>query len=90
MKTIYNDVKDKNIRKYVVYGKAADNKLYYDEKYTKQVTKADAEDAFKKGMLLIMDTTTTLIPVSMADTTIKTISGASSSVTLTSWTVASA
>lgn len=90
MKTIYEDAKDLNIRKHVVYGKSGDKKLYYDEKYTKQVSKADAEDAFKKGMLLIMDTTTMLVPVAMTGTAVKTVSGTDSAVTTTSWAVASA
>lgn len=87
MKTIYENSKDQNIRKFVVYGKTADKKLYYESDFKTQVTQADAEDAFKKGMLLIMDATTMLIPVSMASTTIKTVAEASSSVSLTSWTV---
>lgn len=87
MKTIYENSKDQNIRKFVVYGKTADKKLYYESDFKTQVTQADAEDAFKKGMLLIMDTTTMLIPVSMASTTVKTVAEASSSVSLTSWTV---
>lgn len=87
MKTIYENSKDQHIRKFVVYGKTADKKLYYESDFKTQVTQADAEDAFKKGMLLIMDATTMLIPVSMASTTIKTVAEASSSVSLTSWTV---
>ena len=87
MKTIYENSKDQHIRKLVVYGKTADKKLYYESDFKTQVTQADAEDAFKKGMLLIMDTTTMLIPVSMASTTVKTVAEASSSVSLTSWTV---
>lgn len=55
MKTIFNDLKDLQVRKFVVYGKAADHKLYYDAAYKEQVSKADVEDAFKKGMLLIVD-----------------------------------
>ena len=90
MDTIYENAADLNVRKYVVYGKSADKKLYYDEKYTKQVSQADAEDAFKKGMLLIKDTTTMLEPVSMAGTTIKTVTEAASTVSLVSWAVASA
>ena len=87
MKTIYENSKDQHIRKLVVYGKTADKKLYYESDFKTQVTQADAEDAFKKGMLLIMDTTTMLIPVSMASTTVKTVAEASSSVSLTSWPV---
>lgn len=87
MKTIYEDAKDLNIRKFVVYGKTADKKLYYESDFKTQVTQADAEDAFKKGMLLVMDTTTMLVPVSMAGTTVKTVAEASSAVSLTSWAV---
>ena len=34
------DANDKYVANYVVYGKAADKKLYYDAAYTEQVTQA--------------------------------------------------
>lgn len=87
MTTIMEHADDQHVRAYVVYGKAADHKLYYDEKYTTQVTKADAENAFKKNLLQIVDTTTTLVPVAMTGTTVKTVAGSSTAATLTDWAV---
>lgn len=88
MEKTMENAKDLHVRVRTVYGKAADHKLYYDSKYTTQVTKADAEDAFKKGMLLIVDTTTTLVPVAMTGTTVKTVAGSSTAATLVDWAVA--
>lgn len=55
MDKIFQDAKDKNVESYVVYGKAADHKLYTDSTYTaaNKATQAEVEDAFRKGMLLI-------------------------------------
>lgn len=53
MERIYNDAKDEHVANFVVYGKAADSKIYYDSEYTTQVKKADAEDAFLKGRLIV-------------------------------------
>lgn len=90
MNRIYEDAKDLNIRKFVVYGKTADKKLYYEPEYTTQVEQADAEDAFKKGMLLIIDGSITLMPISMTGATIKTVTetGTETKTTsLVSWAV---
>lgn len=90
MEKIFEDAGELNIRKFVVYGKTVDKKLYYESDFKTQVTKADAENAFKKGMLLIMDTTTMLAPISMAGTTVKTVTettGSNASTSLVSWAV---
>lgn len=52
----FDDARDKNVANYVVYGKSADHKLYYDLTVTTpvQVTQADVEDAFAKGRLIIV------------------------------------
>lgn len=63
MKPIYNDAKDLQVRKLVVYGKAADHKLYIDSAYTKLAAEADIVDAFDKGMLLIVEATGSSLPV---------------------------
>ena len=52
---IYNDAKDEHVANFVAYGKTSDSKLYYDAEYTTQVTKEDAQDAFFKGRLLVID-----------------------------------
>lgn len=87
MNVIMEHANDLHVRTYVVYGKVADHKLYYEKEYKTQVTKTDAENAFAKGMLQIVDTTTTLIPVAMTGTTVKTVGGNSSAATLVDWTV---
>lgn len=81
----FEDLRDVHVRKLVVYGKAADHKLYYESDYKTQVTKEDAADAFNKGLLLIVDSTTTLVPVAMSGNEVNTVLESSSSVTLVGW-----
>lgn len=52
---VFDDARDKNVANFIVDGKAADGKLYYDLTATTpvQVTQADVEDAFKKGRLIV-------------------------------------
>ena len=50
---IYIDGNDKYVGNYLVFGKAADSKLYVDEELTEQVSQADLNEAFTKGLLLI-------------------------------------
>lgn len=54
-KRVFDDARDKNVANFIVDGKAADGKLYYDLTATTpvQVKQADVEDAFKKGRLII-------------------------------------
>lgn len=87
MNTVMEHANDLHVCSYVVYGKAADHKLYYEEDFKTQVTKADAENVFKKGRLQIVDTTTVLVPVAMTGTTVKTVSGSSTAATLVDWAV---
>lgn len=84
---IYEDAKDLHVKKYVVYGKAADKKLYYESTYTTQVSANDAKDAFDKGLLMIVDGTTTLVPVAMSTTKVSTVGGTTTAATITEWTV---
>ena len=60
MNKIYEHSKDVHVKNYVVYGKTGDKKLYYEPEYKTQVSKADMEDAFLKGLLLIDDGTNNL------------------------------
>lgn len=53
MKKIWNDAKDKNVAALVIYGKAADHKLYKDEDMTVQAKEVDVADAFLKGTLVV-------------------------------------
>lgn len=59
----YEQGKDLHVANYVAYGKTADHKLYADEAYKETVTKAEIEDAVKKGRLVIVEGANYLIPV---------------------------
>lgn len=80
----YESYGDQHVRAVVLYGKAADHKLYADAKYTMKVAAADIEDAFKKGMLLINDGTNLLRPIKFAANKVTTVDG-TTSVTGTEW-----
>ena len=84
MERIYDQAKDVHVATYVLYAKTADKKLYLDS-YTTQVTKAELEDAFKKGRLLIFDGTNYLVAISMAGGKVKTVGMGASAVELTEW-----
>ena len=75
---------DQHVRAVVLHGKAADHKLYADEKYTVKVAADFIEAAFKKGMLLISDGTSMLRPVKFAAGKVVTVDG-TTSVTGTEW-----
>ena len=85
MNKIFDDAKDKNVAKFVVYGKAADSKVYYDSAYTTQVTQADLEDAFKKGRLIVMNSTVALVPVALDANKVATIDVSGTTVTGAEW-----
>jgi len=46
--------KDKNVANFFVYAKAADSKIYLESTFTTQVKKAELQDAFRKGRLLVI------------------------------------
>lgn len=52
MKKIYEQLKDLHVRNIVFYA-GDDSKIYIDEALEKQATRAQIEDAFVKGQLLI-------------------------------------
>lgn len=54
MNKIFEQSKDLHVANYVVYGKAADKKLYVDAAFTTQADEADVADAFAKGRLLVV------------------------------------
>lgn len=85
MNKIFNDAKDKNVANFVVYGKAADSKVYYEAAYTNQVTQADLEDAFNKGRLIIMSGDVALVPVVLNANKVTTVALSSGSVAGTEW-----
>ena len=85
MHTIYEVYGDKNVCTFVAYGKAADHKLYKDEKFKEELLATEVADAFKKGMLLISDGSNFLHPVKLAGNKVTTVDG-TTAVTGTEWT----
>lgn len=87
MDNIRFGAEDANVAKYVAYGNREDNKLYLESSYETAISKADAEYAFQRGMLIIYDGLSYLVPVSMFGTSISTVGGNSSTATLIEWAV---
>lgn len=85
MERIYDQAKDVHVATYVLYAKTADKKLYLEPSYTTKVSKAELEDAFKKGRLLIFDGTNYLVAISMHGGKVKTVGMGASAVELTEW-----
>lgn len=84
MDRVYQNAKDKNVETYILYGKAADGKIYYESTYTTQATQEDMLYAFKRGMLLVNDNGTLKLAVEAKDNKCKTMkwAGASGSETM--------
>lgn len=87
LKKFYEQGKDLHVANYMAYGKTSDHKLYADEAYKETVTKAEIEDAFKKGRLVIIEGANYLVPIAygttgavtvVADSTVKTQAWAAS------------
>lgn len=92
MERLYNDAKDEHVATYVVYGKAADSKIYYDAEYTTQVNKVDAEDAFLKGRLVVKTASGASVALGVTSTKVLTaaMSGSPAALTATEWAFATA
>lgn len=73
MDKIYEDAKDLHVKSIYFYGKKSDHKLYYEPDFKKQVTKSDAGEFFKKGLLIIVNGETLLMPISMTGNKVYTI-----------------
>ena len=73
MDNIRFGAEDANVAKYVAYGKSETKELYLEPSYKTVISKADAEYAFQRGMLIIRTTNGYLIPSGMIDRTIFTI-----------------
>lgn len=90
MNKIFQDAKDKNVKSFVVFGKAADHKLYTDSTYTaaNKATQAEVEDAFWKGMLLIKIGDIYCKPVALDGNKVytATLEGSPAAATVTEWT----
>ena len=91
MKKIFIDASDKYVAAVVVYGKAADSKLYIDAEYTTQAEEADVADAFVKNQLVVMAADDVVLkPVKLDGNKVLTIDYASSTVSATEWTAKAA
>lgn len=85
----YEQGKDLHVTNYMAYGKTADHKLYADEAYKETVTKAEIEDAFKKGRLVIIEGANYLVPVAFGTTGVITVT-AGDTVKTQAWTASAA
>lgn len=64
LKPYYETGYDLHVANYVAYLRT-DNKLYEDEAYKVQAKKADVEEAFKLGRLIVMAADKTYLPVAL-------------------------
>lgn len=85
----YEQGKDLHVANCMAYGKTADHKLYADEAYKETVTKAEIEDAFKKGRLVILEGANYLVPVAFGTTGVITVT-AGDTVKTQAWTASAA
>lgn len=85
----YEQGKDLHVANYMAYGKTADHKLYADEAYKETVTKAEIEDAFKKGRLVIIEGANYLMPVTFGTTGVITVT-AGDTMKTQAWTASAA
>ena len=53
MEKIFQDAKDKYVTAVIVYGKAADSKIYVDANFSEQASIDVVKDAFEKGVLMV-------------------------------------
>lgn len=70
---IFEQANDQHLRNVVVYGKAADSKIYEDSAYTTQVDQAVVEDAFAKGMLLVKAGDDYFVPIAISANKVLTV-----------------
>ena len=85
MNKIFDDAKHKNVAAFVVYAKAADNKIYEDSAFTSQAKQADVEDAFNHGRLIVMNGAVALIPVALDANKVATIDVSGTTVSGAEW-----
>lgn len=91
MKAIHETYEDQHVMAAIVYGKAADHKLYEDSAFTVEAMQADVATLFEKNLLLIDDGTNVLKPVAMTSAkAIVTVMAGESAVTSATWTAKAA
>lgn len=87
MTTNFIDAADKYVAAKIVYGKAADSKIYLEAAFTNQAPQAEVEDAFMKGVLLVKVGDAFFKPIKLAGNkvTIGELSGSPAAATLTEY-----
>lgn len=85
MTKIFEDANDQHVRNVVVYGKTSDHKIYSDSEMKTQVAQTDIEEAFAKGMLLVKEGDTYLVPVGISANKITTVATGTTATTV-EWT----
>jgi ribose 5-phosphate isomerase RpiB len=90
MNKIYQDAKDKYVTAVIVYGKAADSKIYVDAEYSEQVDQAVVEDAFDKGVLMVKVGTASFRPVKIAANKVTVVDLSSGTVSATEFSAKAA
>lgn len=90
MKKIYEDANDQHVRNLVVFGKAADSKIYVDAEYETQATQAEVEEAFGKSMLLVKVGDNYFKPIAIAGNKVLTVAltGSPAALAGTEWAAA--
>ena len=85
---IYKDAKDLDVAAFLVFGKAADGKLYKDADFTEKATLKVVGDAFKKGSLLVAVGDAFFKPSKLEDNEITILDVSSGAVVATVFTAA--
>lgn len=81
MEKVYQDAKDLNVAARVVYGKAADGKLYLDAELTEQAPAAAVAEAFDKNVLVVKVGDVSFKPVKFDTDTVTVVDVSSGTVT---------
>ncbi len=86
MEKVFEQLKDLHVKNYVVFGKAADHKLYAEAAFTNQIEQAALEDMFAKGLVLIdLGEDGQAVPVSIKANKVVTVATVSNAVALVEW-----
>ncbi len=86
MEKVFEQLKDLHVKNYVVFGKAADHKLYAEAAFTNQIEQAALEDMFAKGLVLIdLGEDGQAVPVSIKANKVVTVATVSNAVALGEW-----
>lgn len=91
MNVIHETYDEQHVKGVVVYGKAADHKLYEDAAFTVEAMQDEVVSLFEKNLLLINDSTNLLKPVALTSAkAVVTVMAGESAVTSATWTAKAA